>query len=192
MQYFYATKLKPGTSGLWAAHLEKCYPFIPKIDSGDLPNDHFRETFLSQVLCYFNFNHLEKKPKDLIKFHEQHKFYILQYGSSHLKKLGQTCAGITPQNFKQKYLDYNEILFQKTFKGPITTKKRVNVLEHMAGFFKKEISQKDKKDLQKSILAFKNKTISFEKVLIFLRILIKSYGQPYLKNQKIFSYYLKN
>ena len=180
------------TKGLWADHLEKCYPSIPKIDSGRLTNDHLKETFLSQVLSYFNFNLLEKSPKFLIKFHEQHKFYILQYGSSDLKALGQSCAGITPQNFKQKYLDYSEILFQKTFKGPITTKKRVNVLEHMAGFFKKEISQKDKKDLQKSILSFKNKKISFEKVLILLWSLTKSYGQPYLKNQKIFSYYLKN
>ena len=129
------------TSGLWAAHLEKCYPFIPKIDSGDLPNDHFRETFLSQVLCYFNFNHLEKKPKDLIKFHEQHKFYLLQYGEPSIKVLGRICARITSQNFQQKYLEYSEMLFQKTFKKPITIKKRRNVLDHMAGFFKNQISR---------------------------------------------------
>lgn len=179
------------TMGLWAAHLEDEFPLIPKIDSGRLYDDHLRDTFRTQVLVYEEFQKL-KEPKELIKFHEIYKYYLYQYGPSHVKALGRICAGVSKKNFKEKIAEYAEHLFRKTFKSRITSKNRTNTAEHLAGYFKEELSASDKKYLHENIKAFHKGKLSFESLLVLIGFLTKTYKQSYLKDQKIFKLYQKH
>ncbi len=179
------------SKGLFALHIEKAYPLIPKIDSGRLYDKELRENFCSQVHCFHKFQTMELKPRSLVKFHEEHKFYLLQYGDKFLKKLGRICSGIDNKNIKEKWSLYEEVLFLETFKESITVKKRTNVIEHMAGFFKKNLSKSDKNYLHESIMAYHDRRLSFETLLVLIYYLTESNDQAYLKNQKIFSYYSK-
>ena len=84
--------------GLFALHVENAYPLIPRIDSGRLYDKELRENFCSQVQCFHSFQAMELKPRYLVKLHEEHKFYFLQYGDQFLKKLGRICSGIDNKN----------------------------------------------------------------------------------------------
>tara|TARA_Y100001954_G_scaffold239194_1_gene311863 strand:+ start:4572 stop:5510 length:939 start_codon:yes stop_codon:yes gene_type:complete len=193
VRLYHAEKKVPlgKSKGLFAQHIEQVYPLIPKIDSGRLYDKDLRENFCSQVHCFHEFQTMEKRPRSLVKFHEEHKFYILQYGDKFLKKLGRICSGIDNKNIKGKWSLYEEVLFMETFKESITVKKRTNVIEHMAGFFKKELSKSDKNYLHESIMAYHDRKLSFETLLVLIYYLTESKDQAYLKNQKIFKYYSK-
>lgn len=178
--------------GLWASHLEKEFPLTPIIDSGRLYDDHLRETFRTQVFACQEFREKVLLPKDLIKFHEVFKYYLYQYGAVHVKKLGGICAGVTRANFSKKYEEYREYLFGTVFKKTITTKNRTNVAEHLAGYFKESLSGGDKKYLHDNIKAFYKGNLSFESLIVLIGFLVRTYKQPYLKDQIIFSYYGNN
>ena len=193
VRVYHAEKKVPfsKSKGLFALHVERVYPLIPKIDSGRLYDKELRETFCSQVHSFHYFQNMEMKPHSLVKFHEEHKFYLLQYGDKFLKKLGRICSGIDNKNIKEKWSLYEKALFLETYKASITVRKRTNVIEHMAGFFKKELSKSDKNYLHESIMAYHDHKLSFETLLVLIYYLTESKNQAYLKNQRIFSYYSK-
>lgn len=178
--------------GLWAQHLHEKFPLIPTIDSGRVYNNHLRDTFRTQVLSFQEFRDKVSLPKDFIKFHEIHKYYILQYGAVHLKKLGSICAGVTKANFKERYDSYAEYLFGTIFKKGISQKNRTNVAEHLAGYFKKNLTAGDKKYLHENIKAFHKDKLSFESLIVLIGFLAKTYEEKYLKKQIIFKYYSKH
>ena len=184
----------PGTKsmGLWAKHLHEKFPLIPTIDSGRLFDDHLRDTFRTQVLAYQEFRDNVKEPKDLLKFHETHKYYTYQYGLKYLKALGQICTGVTKESFNEKYKNYAEYFFGTIFKKNITQKSRTNVAEHLAGYFKKNLDSGDKKYLHENIKAFYNGKLSFETLIVLIGFLTKTYDEKYLKKQMIFNYYKKH
>lgn len=178
--------------GLWAQHLSEKFPMIPTIDSGRLYDDHLRDTFRTQVLVYQEFRDMKKEPKVLIKFHETYKYYLFQYGAAPLKKLGGICAGVTKSNFSKTYEEYGEYLFLTVFKKNITQKNRTNVAEHVAGYFKKELSSGDKKYLHDNIKAYHQGKLSFESLIVLIGFLTRTYKQRYLTDQKLFTLYGKH
>jgi uncharacterized protein YbbK (DUF523 family)/uncharacterized protein YbgA (DUF1722 family) len=175
--------------GLWAQTVEETYPLVPKIDSGRLFDDNLRLNFIAQVKIYHLWKTQINKPKDLIDFHSQHKFYLLQYGPVALKKLGQICAGVDPKNFSDKKQEYANMMFTEVFKKHITDKARNNVLEHMAGFYKEDLSDSDRAYLHDNIKRFHKNKLAFDAVINLMEFLAKSYKIAYIKQQKIFEYY---
>ena len=175
--------------GIWAQHVEDNFPLIPKIDSGRLYDNHLRDTFRTQVLIYERFHKDVKAPKDLVKFQQQYKYYFMQYGAVHMKRLGQICAGISPKNKKEKIQEYGEYLFTTAFKKNITSKHRVNVAEHMAGHLKELLKKSDKRYLHDNIKAFRANKLSFESLITLIGFLVFSYEAEYLLDQKILSLY---
>jgi uncharacterized protein YbbK (DUF523 family)/uncharacterized protein YbgA (DUF1722 family) len=186
---FLSGKVVTNSKGLWAHHLEEKYPLIPKISSGKLYDDELRDTFRTQVVIYNEYMTKVSMPKDLINFHEVYKYYFMQYGATHLKKLGQICAGVSNSNISLKLKDYKEYLFGTLFDEKITCKNRTNVFQHLAGYFKSNLGTSDKKYLDENIKAFYTQKISFATLLTLLEFLSRSYNQSYLKKQRIFNLY---
>lgn len=103
------------TMGLWAKFVCERYPLIPKIDSGNLNNRALREKFRIQVLIFYDFNLSVKKPRDLIKFHENYLVFFLDYEKTNVKKLESIFTKINTIDFKVLIREYSFNLFGVLF-----------------------------------------------------------------------------
>ena len=83
------------------------------------------------------------------------------------------------------YREY-EKLFMQALTLKTTVKKNVNVLQHMAGFFKKRISKDEKKELQEIISQYHQEYIPIIVPITLFNHYVRKYDEQYLQNQ----YYL--
>lgn len=139
--------------GLFAAVLMERMPWLPVEEEGRLNDANIRENFIERIFAYRRFRVFEKRRPsvgDLVEFHRRHKFLLLSHSEKHLRELGRIVAaakgkprGEALQAYKEKFL---EAMAVRT-----TVRKHVNVLQHLAGFFKEAIDAGDRKELADAI-----------------------------------------
>jgi len=83
-------------------------------------------------------------------------------------------------------------LFKQTIahKSPIA--KTVNVLQHMVGFFKKELTSSEKEELHMQIEEFRDEITPLISVMSTIEFLAKKYNTTYLLGQKFLNPYPKD
>lgn len=67
-------------------------------------------------------------------------------------------------------------------------KEVINCLQHMWGYFKKEYEESEKKEFFDLIDRYEKAEISKEKILKYLKLLLKKYPNEYLENSNIFKF----
>ena len=85
-----------------------------------------------------------------------------------------------------KYLaDYIAVLTD-ALRLHATAKKNANVLFHMAGYFKKRVSEDERKELAEVIESYRRGLVPLIVPVVMIRHYVRKFDEPYLKNQ----YYL--
>lgn len=172
-------------SGIFAGMLMERFPLLPVEEEGRLHDLPLRENFLERVFVFHRWKQLLKKGKNnknLSEFHAQHKYLIMAHSPKHLKILGQLTAGSKTQNIEEVYIDYLRTLME-TLKLQSTTKKNVNVLMHLMGYFKKNLISDEKQELLEQIDLYSSHLVPVIVPLTLINHYIRKYDQPYLKNQ---------
>lgn len=140
-------------TGVFASQFKSIYPHVPYEDEGRLNSPQLREHFIVKVFSHFRWNqHLQKKKTihGLMEFHARHKYLLMSHCPTTLKKLGQHLAESKGKDISTIYTQYH-LLLQEAFSRKATVRKHVNVLLHMMGYFKKNISTIEKKELVRKI-----------------------------------------
>jgi uncharacterized protein YbgA (DUF1722 family) len=86
----------------------------------------------------------------IVDFHTRHKYLLLTHSRSHYHDLGQLVAKggqYTPSDLANRY----GTLFMDALKTKATVRKHVNVLQHLAGHFSKQLSKIERAELQETI-----------------------------------------
>ena len=174
--------------GLFARKFKEAFPLIPVEEEGRLNDMGLRENFIESVFVYrrwrsvvLNFS-LEK----LVSFHTEHKMLLRAHSEKHYRELGRIVA-------KAGTLDGEELLhsYQENLMAAMglktTVKKHVNVLMHMMGYFKKQISGDEKQELLEVIQEYGNNHVPLIVPVTLMNHYVRKYKDSYLKNQ----YYLK-
>ena len=123
---------------------------------------------------------------DLVGFHTAHKYLLMSHSSRLLKELGALVAN--PNRY-----DHAELLaryFMTLMNGlrlPATRSKHANVLQHLAGYFKKQLSSSEKQELLDVIGQYRAGLVPLIVPLTLIRHYVRKYEEPYLKGQ----YYLE-
>ena len=76
-----------------------------------------------------------------------------------------------------------EELFMKGLALQATPRKNTNVLQHMMGYFKKQLSAEEKAELLEVIGAYHDQLTPLIVPLTLVRHYVRKYDQPYLKGQ---------
>ena len=178
-------------AGLFAANLlEQNYEF-PIIDNGLLCENDYKDLFIKQVFAHFELRNLEKKTSALQNFHAQYKYILMEHKPSSLKELGKMAS--QADDIEKQFIDYSK-LFMKTIKeNKPNKKKRINVYQHLIGYFKKDLSAKEKENLLKKMDGYRDHRISYQTLLELIDFLVDGHiehsSKAYLKDQKIFAPY---
>jgi len=164
------------------------FPLIPVIDDGRLHNPVLRENFIERVFAYKRWREFIEKGgsiRDLITFHTEHKLLILSHSPRHFRDLGHLVANgkkYTRTELNSQYIT----MLMKGLELIATVKKSTNVLMHLVGYFKKQLSSDEKKELLEVIDNYHKRLIPLIVPITLIRHYVRKFDEPYLKRQ----YYL--
>jgi uncharacterized protein YbgA (DUF1722 family) len=144
-----------------------------------------RENFVERIFAYHRWQryaHQRKSVRSLVDFHTRHKLLVLAHSEPHYRKLGRIVAEAKQSPIAAAYEQYSQ-LFMETLARHATAKKHCNVLEHMVGYFSKELSKEERKELLELMNDFRQRLIPLVVPLTLFRHYVKKYRVTYLENQ---------
>jgi uncharacterized protein YbgA (DUF1722 family)/uncharacterized protein YbbK (DUF523 family) len=179
--------LKKGV-GIFARHFIETFPLIPVEDDGRLHDPVLRENFIQRIFVMKRWRDLldqEMKTGKLVAFHTRHKLLIRSHSQNHYRQLGRLVAESNKLPAHEVYKTYETVLMESlTLKT--TRKKNTDGLQHMMGYFKKQLSKEEKQELLELIDKYRAGHFPLIVPITLINHYVKKYDQPYLKEQ----YYL--
>ncbi|MGC9350695.1 MAG: YbgA family protein [Sulfurovum sp.] len=180
-------------SGIFAQMCQKKFPLLPIEEEGRLQDPWLRENFIMQLFAYHDFETFKASQptmKALVAFHQSYKFMLQSKDDQSYRELGNIAANRYGHTFEELLAAY-ETRFKETIGHKSSIGKTRNVLEHMAGFLKKEMSEVEKRTLHEQIEDYANKIVPLITPLSTLHMLAKEYQVSYLLGQKFLHPYPK-
>jgi uncharacterized protein YbgA (DUF1722 family)/uncharacterized protein YbbK (DUF523 family) len=179
--------------GVFAALCRKRFPLLPMEEEGRLQDPWLRENFVMQLFAYERFETFKityPTLKNLVHFHTIHKFLLQSKDERLYRGLGNIVANRENHPFETILAMY-ELGFKTAISRKSSIKKTRNVLEHLSGFFKNEITSDEKENLHTQIEDFAHKIIPLIVPLSTIRLYAKKYRIKYLLDQTFLEPYPK-
>jgi uncharacterized protein YbgA (DUF1722 family)/uncharacterized protein YbbK (DUF523 family) len=135
--------------GMFAADLMDRFPLLPSEEEGRLNDAVLRENFIERVFAYRRLRSLfagKWTRGDVVAFHTAHKFQLMAHSQRAYRELGRLVAEIkkVPRpEFREGY----ETGFMQALCHHATTRRHVNVLQHMLGYLRKHLGDSARRDL---------------------------------------------
>lgn len=173
--------------GLFAAAVIDRFPLMPAEEEGRLNDPVLRENFIERVFAFHRWRALpeSKSARTLIEFHTHHKFLLLAHSERHYRRLGRLVAAATGSTLAESFETYGRE-FMEALAVHATAKKHSNVLEHMMGYFSKELSNDERRELPDLIGDFRRQLVPLSVPITLMRHYVKKYRVKYLQNQIYF------
>jgi uncharacterized protein YbgA (DUF1722 family) len=170
--------------GLFARAFMERFPDIPVEDEGRLNDPGLRENFIETIFVLQRWRESVRSGSvgDLVKFHSRHKYSLMGHSPEKLRVMGSLVArgGAEPlEELRNRYFD----LLLKTLSLKKTVKKNSNVLLHIAGYFKNNLSREEKTELMGEIELYRTGINPLLIPLTLIRHYTAKYEQAYLKDQ---------
>lgn len=179
--------------GVFAALCKKHYPLLPMEEEGRLQDPWLRENFIMQIFAFDAFEQLKASNpsiKELVHFHTKHKFMLQSKDEKLYRELGNIVANRGNISFEALLGEYEEG-FKTAISKKSSIKKTRNVLEHLAGFFKNELSKDEKELLHTQITDYAQKIIPLIVPLSTISLYAHKYRTEYLLGQTFLNPYPK-
>ena len=175
-------------SGIFAREFMKHFPLLPVEDDGRLKDPALRENFIERVFALARWRRVlggKKNLGSLVEFHTGHKLLILSHSTKAYREMGKLVAHSKEIPPKELFVQYEENLL-RALKLIAAIPKNTNVLMHMAGYFKKQLTSDEKKELMETIDLYREGFVPLVVPLTLVNHYVRKYNQSYLKQQ----YYL--
>ncbi len=179
--------------GVFMAMCRERYPLLPMEEEGRLQDAWLRENFVMQLFAFDKFEQFKvSQPNlgDLVRFHTVHKFLLQSKDEKLYRELGNIVGNRESLSFEVLLAMY-ELGFKTAIGRKSSIKKTRNVLDHLAGFFKKELTKSEKETLREQIDDFANKLTPLIVPLSTIHLYAKKYDTRYLLDQTFLNPYPK-
>ncbi len=175
-------------TGIFAAALRSEFPFLPIEEDGRLNDQGLKESFFTRVVAHNEFRtKVAHQPSlnALVNFHSCYKFLVLAHKPEAYSKMGRLVANGKSYALDDLLYQYQELLMG-ALKKPSTRKRHCNVMMHIQGFFKKQLSKEEKAELSEKIEQYRLGYLPLLSPLTLLSHYLKRYPNPYLMSQRYF------
>ena len=188
----YKTKNKVFHSGtgVYAKQIIQNNPLLPVEEEGRLKDGSLRHNFLQRVEVYRRWQQLLAdgiSKKSIIEFHTRHKLMLLAHCEASYRTLGPLIAQLGDtdlHSFADEYIS----MMMAGLKKPSSRGKHTNVLEHILGYFKRDLDVHDKSEMRQLIDAYRAGELSREVPLTMLKHYLRKFPSHYVNQQ----YYLSH
>ena len=133
--------------GIFAARLMQTNPLLPVEEEGRLNDPVLRENFVNRVIVYSDWQQLlreELSPSRLLAFHARHKYLLMAHQSPSYRKMGQMLANPGRGAALRETADAYFAELMAALRRPASRRGHSNVLQHVAGHFKKVLNPPEK------------------------------------------------
>ncbi|MEJ5348180.1 MAG: DUF523 and DUF1722 domain-containing protein [Desulfosoma sp.] len=171
--------------GVFAGLFMKAFPYLPVEEEGRLRDEVLRENFVERIFHRKRWHDHVREGKDLgrlVQFHTDHKLLYMAHSPKHHRELGKLVAEGKSLPLDILYQRYEELMTE-ALKLKATVKKNTNVLFHLMGFFKKDLSPSEKEELREIIEAYYRGIYPLIVPITLINHYVRKYDQPYLKRQ---------
>jgi uncharacterized protein YbbK (DUF523 family)/uncharacterized protein YbgA (DUF1722 family) len=179
--------------GIFTSMCRERYALLPMEEEGRLQDPWLRENFVMQLFAYDAYEQFKaSKPtlKELIRFHTVNKFMLQAKDEQLYRELGNIVANRDKSEIIIQLAMY-ELGFKTAIARKSSIKKTRNVLEHLTGFFKNEITKDEKKILHGHIGDFADKIVPLIVPLSTIALFAQKYNITYLLEQTFLNPYPK-
>jgi len=172
-------------SGIFAHAFMKHFPLLPVEDEGRMHDPGLRENFIERVFVYRRWREYIKEDGSLgglVAFHSDHKYLLMAHSQKHYSVLRKMVAASKKMGKGELHANYIGILMEG-LQHIATPKKSTNVLQHMAGYFKEQLTTEEKKELFEVITNYHDGLVPLIIPVTLLRHYVRIYKEDYLARQ---------
>lgn len=174
--------------GIWARMFMERFPLLPVEEEGRLNDARLRESFIERIFLFKRLRDVTREGKNtgnLVKFHTENKLLLMAHDPVAMRAMGKLTADGKGKSSDEMYCEYVELL-SKALSKTATVKKNVNVLMHIMGHFKKQLSSDEKQELLEIIDHYHKEYLPLIVPVTLLNHYVRKYDNAYLAGQ----YYL--
>jgi uncharacterized protein YbgA (DUF1722 family)/uncharacterized protein YbbK (DUF523 family) len=171
--------------GIFARAFMDRFPLIPAEDDGRLRDPSIRENFIDQVFTLKRWRETRGRRScvgNVIVFHTRNKLVLMAHSPRHLKQMGALVAGGKQMGCRSLCGSYEKLLLE-ALRLKTTVSKNYNVLQHVMGYFRKQLTPDEKQELLEVMDQYKQSLVPLVVPLTLLRHYVRKYDQPYLREQ---------
>ncbi|HEY1846515.1 MAG TPA: DUF523 and DUF1722 domain-containing protein [Buttiauxella sp.] len=182
---------KSGT-GIYTAELKRQMPWLPVEEDGRLHDPAIRENFVERIYTLFELNNLRKKGLTrggLIGFHSRYKLLLLAHSQPQYRELGRFVADIENwDSLEEFFIEYRQRLMS-LLENQATRRNHTNVLMHVQGYFRRQLSSRQRQELSGLIDRYRQGTQPLLAPIALLKHYMAEYPDQYLAQQRYFEPY---
>lgn len=174
--------------GVFARHFMEHFPLLPVEEDGRLNDPRLRENFITAIFVLKRWRQMLATGFSLgrlVEFHTRHKLLIMAHSPQHYRQMGKLVAAGKDYSLTELRQNYLAELVA-TLRLKTTVKKQINVMQHVLGYFKRQLAADEKQEVLELIENYRQELVPLIVPLTLLNHYIRKYDQSYLQQQ----YYL--
>lgn len=171
--------------GLFARAFMQRFPLLPVEDEGRLHDPGLRENFIERIFALQRYRRLyagRRSAGKLVDFHSDHKLQLMAHSPKLLKAMGQLVARAKQLPVADLFAAYEKLLLE-CLGVRATVRRNVNALQHMAGYFKKQLTADERAELVEVIERYRLQQVPLIVPVTLIRHHVRRFQQPYLGRQ---------
>lgn len=171
--------------GVFARIFMEYFPLLPIEEEGRLNDPRLRENFITAIFTLRRWRQTLASGRNLgnlVDFHTRHKLLILAHSETIYRQMGPLVADGKSRPLDELLTDYLELL-QQALRLKTTVKKHINVLQHILGYFKRDLSSDEKQEALELIDSYRQGLVPLIVPVTLLNHFVRKYQQLYLQQQ---------
>ncbi|MDF1581565.1 MAG: DUF523 and DUF1722 domain-containing protein [Desulfuromonadales bacterium] len=171
--------------GLFAQVFMEHFPLLPVEEDGRLHDPCLRENFIETIFVLKRWRDASTAGMTrgkLVAFHTRHKLLLLAHSTEVYRQMGKLVAATEAMEDRELFEHYLALLV-KALRLRTTVAKHVNVLQHVLGYFKQQLSADEKQEVLGIIDRYRARQIPLIVPITLLNHFVRKYDQDYLKQQ---------
>jgi uncharacterized protein YbgA (DUF1722 family)/uncharacterized protein YbbK (DUF523 family) len=192
-------------AGLFARAFMERFPLLPVEEEGRLGDARLRENFIERLFALRAWRELAARLKssprdtrrDLPAFHARMKLQLMAHEQEAARAMGRLVANVAEAgktagapdaapaagSGTAALLSQYEALLLKTLAKPATVARNVNVLDHMAGYFRKLITDDERLELREAVEDYRRGFTPLIAPVTLFKHHVRKHGVAYLAGQ---------
>lgn len=175
--------------GIYTTLLMETFPWLPVEEDGRLHDPVLRENFVERIYALHELHMLREQGLTrhaLVAFHSRYKLLLLAHSQPLYRELGRFVAAMSEWSSLDDYFCEYRLRLMALMAHPATRRNHTNVLMHVQGYFRPQLSSRQRQELAGLIDRYRQGTQPLLAPVTLLKHYMAEFPDAYLAEQRYF------